>query len=143
MIRLLLALLVLGTLASFASGCGKPGPGNLVVLRLTPDGSMLDGGLPAAMTIPGGSAWESSPWASPDGGPSVHWLSYGPHVQLDVQHGLGRVPTGVITYISFVESGLDPSQAAGDLARLVEITDDHVTVWNDTNGVYFARVVVF
>jgi len=53
------------------------------------------------------------------------------------------MPTGVLTYISFTADGFDPSQAAGDLARLVSVTPDHVTVWNDTNGSYFARIVVF
>ena len=125
------------------AGCGKPGPGNRLILTLATDGSGLDGGLPAAMVIPTGDAWESSPWTSPDGGPEVRWLPYAPHVQLQVEHGLGRQPTAVVTYISFVETGLDPSQAAGDLARLVDITPDHVTVWNDTNGSYFARIVVF
>jgi hypothetical protein len=143
MTRRRLTVLFAASLALLASGCGKPGPGNLVVLRLTPEGSVQDGGLPEAMSLGDGGAWESSPWASPDGGPAVHWLYYGPHEQLDVQHSLGRVPNVVITYISFVETGQDPSQAAGDLARLVEITDDHVTVWNDTNGSYYARIVVF
>lgn len=137
MTRCLTSLLVV-TIALLGSSCGKPGPGNLVVLRLAPDG-----GLPEAMSLADGGAWESSPWASPDGGTPVHWLYYGPHEQLHVQHSLGRVPTGVLTYISFVESGVDPSLAPGDLARLVDVTDDHVTVWNDTNGVYYARIVVF
>jgi hypothetical protein len=129
--RIVLALAFAG-LATFAASCGKPGPGNVVVVS-------LDGGLPNAMLDPTMNAWESAPWS----GPGVEWLSYGPHVQLQVQHQLGRVPTGVNTYISFVASGQNPSQAAGDLARIVEVTDDHVTVWNDTNGSYFARIVVF
>jgi hypothetical protein len=131
--RLALALaLSFALLALFAPGCGKPGPGNVVVYA-------RDGGLPMSMVDLSPDAWESSPWFGTD----VHWIPYGPHVQLQLEHNLGRVPTGVITYISFVESGQNPSQAAGDLARLVEVTADHVTVWNDTNGSYFARVVVF
>lgn len=131
--RLLLCLsLGLLSLATFAPGCGKPGPGNVNVFS-------LDGSLPNAMIDPLSMTWETSPWTGPD----VHWLPYGPHVQLQIQHGLGRMPTAVLTYISFVDSGQNPSQAAGDLARLVEVTDDHVTVWNDTNGSFFARVVVF
>jgi hypothetical protein len=143
MIRRLALLLSFLACAMFGASCGKPGPGNVLVLTLAPDGSMLDGGLPQAMTIPGTDSWESSPWSADDGGVPVSWLPYGPHVQLDVQHGLGRMPTAVITYISFTQNGFDPSQAAGDLARLVEVTPDHVTVWNDTNGSYFARIVVF
>jgi hypothetical protein len=124
-------MLVLAACALFASSCGKPGPGNVLVVT--------DGGLPNAMLIPGMDAWESSPWSGTD----VHWLPYGPHEQLQVHHGLGRMPIAVVTYISFVDTGLDPSQAAGDLARLVDVTDQEVTVWNDTNGSYFARIVVF
>ncbi len=127
-----LAILALVASAALATSCGKPGQGALVPYS-------LDGGLPSAMLDPSPDAWESAPWTGTD----VRWLPYGPHVQLQVQHGLGRTPTGVLTYISFVESGQNPSQAAGDLARLVEVTDDHVTVWNDTNGSYFARIVVF
>ena len=130
-LALVLALAFVG-LALFAPGCGKPGPGTVVVYS-------RDGGLPMSMVDPSPDTWESSPWAGPD----VHWIPYGPHVQLQLEHDLGRVPTGVITYISFVESGQNPSQAAGDLARLVDVTADHVTVWNDTNGSYFARVIVF
>lgn len=139
MIRRLVLVVTFAACALLGSSCGKPGPGNVLTLVLAPDGSMLDGGLPQAMVIPSTDTWESSPWTGTD----VHWLPYGPHEQLDVQHSLGRMPTGVITYISFTENGFDPSQAAGDLARLVEVTPDHVTVWNDTNGSYFARIVLF
>lgn len=132
MIGRLARLAALLSFATLAASCGKPGPGILVPYS-------LDGGLPSAMLDPATNVWESSPWSGTD----VHWLPYGPHVQLQVQHGLTRMPTGVITYISFVENGLDPSQAAGDLARIVEVTEDHVTVWNDTNGSYYARIVVF
>ena len=139
MIRRVALSLALATCAALLGSCSKPGPGNVVMYFTTPDGSMLDGGIPLAMTIPGNTSWESSPWMGTD----VHWLPYGAHVQLDLHHDLGRVPTGVITYLSFTEDGMDPSQAAGDLARIVTVDMDHVVVWNDTNGIYFARVVVF
>jgi hypothetical protein len=140
-----LLLLAFASLAPLAAGCqntSAPSRGPLVVYC-----PPVDGGAPDCMTLPGamlleaGSAWESAPWGGPGSG--VHWLPFGAREQLQVQHGLGRVPTGVITYISFVEDGQNPGQAAGDLAQIVEVTADHVTVWNDTNGMYFARVVVF
>lgn len=131
MTRRLALALTFAACALLASSCGKPGPGNVLDLS--------DGGLPMEMLLEAGSAWESSPWMGTD----VHWLPYGPHEQLRVHHTLGRTPVGVITYISFTEDGFDPSQAAGDLARLVEVDDQNVTVWNDTNGSYFARIVVF
>jgi hypothetical protein len=52
------------------------------------------------------------------------------------------VPTSVFVYLSFVQTGTSPALAAGDLARVVDVDASTVTVWNDTNGSYFARVVV-
>lgn len=128
----LVQALVASVVALAVTSCGKPGPGGVVDYT-------LDGSLPTAMIDPSTSTWESSAWA----GPGVHWVPYGPHAQIRLEHDLGRVPAGVITYLSFTEDGTNPSQAAGDLARIVEVTDTHVTVWNDTNGAYYARVVLF
>jgi hypothetical protein len=72
----------------------------------------------------------------------VRWLPYPPRGQVQVEHSLGRVPTTVFVYLSFMPTGVSPALAAGDLARVVEVDASTVTVWNDTNGSYFARVVV-
>ncbi|MFO0680890.1 MAG: hypothetical protein U0234_02510 [Sandaracinus sp.] len=122
-------LVALALLAS--AGCAKPGPAPLMEYTLDD--------LPMAMRDPVADTWESSPWS----GTGVAWIPYGPHAQIRLEHDLGRVPDGVATYLSFTEDGQTPSQAAGDLARVVEVTDTHVTVWNDTNGAYYARVVLF
>ncbi len=119
-------------LALASTSCSKPGPRGVVDYT-------LDGSLPTAMIDPSPDTWESSAWSGPD----VRWIPYGPRAQIRLEHDLGRVPAGVITYISFYPDGQTPSQAAGDLARVVEVTDTHVTVWNDTDGSYYARVVLF
>jgi hypothetical protein len=124
-------------LALTASSCGKPGPGPTAMYNI--DGG-FEAGLPMAMIDPTTGTWESSPWG--DDGGVVSWIPYGPHQQLDLEHGLGRIPDEVLVYISFFPGGQSPSQAAGDLARIVAVTADRVIVWNDTNGSYYARVVV-
>ncbi len=70
-------------------------------------------------------------------------MEYDGHIQLDIEHELGRTPSGVLVYISFTPDGMIPALAAGDLAQIRAIDANHVVVWNNTNGQYFARVVVF
>jgi hypothetical protein len=110
--------------------CGRPAPGAL--RTYTADAPELA----MASIDPASGAWESMPWTGTD------WLPYGPRAQLQVTHGLGRLPRTVLVYLAFDELGSDPACAAGDLARVIEVTDTTVTVWNDTNGIYFARIVV-
>ena len=93
-------------------------------------------------------SWESSPWW--DGSSmdcrvpeSAAWIPYRPTSQVLIEHDLGRVPTGVLVYLSFTACGQNPALAAGDLARIASVDDRQVTIWNDTNGSYFVRVVVF
>lgn len=128
---------VLGTVG--ASGvalgaCGRPAPGSVVVFTAaSPELAM-------ASIDPESGTWQSAPWA--DEGGTVQWLPYPPRGQVQVEHNLGRVPTSVFVYLSFVQTGTSPALAAGDLARVVDVDASTVTVWNDTNGSYFARVVV-
>lgn len=81
-------------------------------------------------------AWQSSDWS---GDP---WLPYPTQATLVVPHSLGRTPTAVFVYISFSESGASAALAAGDLARIAEVNESHVTVQNATNGEYFSRIVL-
>lgn len=82
-------------------------------------------------------SWATAPWA---GHP---WLEYRGRAVLSLDHDLGRTPQGVLVYISFTEDGANPALAAGDLAQIREVTPERVVVWNNTNGAYFARIVVF
>ncbi len=112
--------------------CGRPQPNPVVVFTVdSPELAM-------ASIDPETGSWQSGPWAA-DG---VTWLPYPPRGQIQVEHALGRVPTTVMVYLSFDATGANPALAAGDLARVVDVDASTVTVWNDTNGRFFARVVV-
>jgi hypothetical protein len=112
--------------------CGRPQPNAVVVFTVgSPELAM-------ASIDPETGSWQSAPWA----GEGVTWLPYPPRGQVQVEHALGRVPTTIMVYLSFAADGSTPALAAGDLARVVDVDASTVTVWNDTNGSYFARVVV-
>ena len=135
-----LAIPVIAALTIAIASCGKPPPGGLDVIPSDAEDPRLAG---ASASPPGATgadvtSWESMPWRD-DAHP---WLAYPAHAQLQIDHEQGRVPTGVVVYISFVESGENPAVAPGDLARIVDVNDEFVTVWNDTNSAYFARVVL-
>ncbi len=83
--------------------------------------------------------WESVPWH----GQNAPWLEVGPRVTAELEHTLGREPRAVLVYLAFDPEGTDPALAAGDLARVVEVTENTVAVKNDTNATYFIRVVAF
>lgn len=86
--------------------------------------------------VPEGCFWQSSDWSSND------WLEYPARRTLSIEHGLGRIPTQVLVYISFEPSGNGSALAAGDLARFHDITDTVVEIENDTNSDYYFRVVL-
>lgn len=119
-------------LATTAGGCQLPPPGELAIYPAdAPE-------LARASVDPETGSWQSAPWASGD----VEWLPYPPQGRLQLEHGLGRTPTSVLVYLSFEPSGASPALAAGDMARVLHADGSSVTVWNATNGSYFARVVV-
>ena len=119
-------------LFALALGCGRPGQGDLTMYAVD-NPALVD-----AREDPVTHAWSSAPWH----GPGVTWIPYRPHEQVQLEHHLGRVPTAILTYLSFTMDGQTPSLAAGDLSRVVRVDENFVTVWNDTNGTYFVRVVV-
>lgn len=82
--------------------------------------------------------WESAPFS----GPGVTWLPYPGQVTLEIEHGLGRLPRRVETYISFSDDGREASLASGDLARIVAVDETTVSVRNGTNAQLFARIVL-
>lgn len=138
-IPILLAIPVLA--AALTSGCEKPPPGNPDIIMLGDERLMPVTEPP--MPGPGEDveSWATAPWS---GHP---WLVYPGHVQLDVEHDLGRTPNGVLVYLSFTPDGVadggSPGLAAGDLAQVRAVDDRHVVVWNNTNATYYARIVVF
>jgi hypothetical protein len=117
-------------------GCQKPPPSDTNVVPLGDERTMpvTDPAAPA----PGEAlrSWATHGWSGP-------WLPYPGTTEIDVEHDLGRVPSGVQVWLSFTEDGQSPGLAAGDLAQIRQIDERHVVVWNNTNASYFVRVVVF
>jgi hypothetical protein len=126
--RLVLALLALTS--SFAAGCGLPS-GDLVVYALgdpeLADASVEDG------------VWESTPWSAPGSA----WAPYPPRATVQVEHTLGRAPRAVLVYLSFEPLGAEPAMAAGDLARVVAVDAESLTVRNETSAAFYARFVAY
>jgi hypothetical protein len=136
-IPLLLALAATMSLCAAGTGCGRAPPGTLFDFPTdAPE-------LALASFDPLSGVWESAPWTG------ASWLPFPGQVQVRVAHSLGRIPRVVMVYLTFREVPLGgdldapPALAAGDLARVIEVTDTTITVWNDTNGDYFARVVAY
>lgn len=145
----LFPLFLVGSIAcgAIALGCGRPGMGNQVDYNGDPAVGPLSPVLEASRlheSMDGDLlSWESAPWASDDPTMATAWIPYQPRSLIHITHPLGREPVGVLVYLSFVQEGSSPALAAGDLARVVDATDTDVTVWNDTAGTYFVRVVIF
>jgi hypothetical protein len=124
-------LFVLGALA-IQPACGRPAPGGVVIFTASsPELAM-------ASIDPETGSWESAPWSPADTG----WIPYPPRGQVQLEHRLGREPRTVLVYLSFDRAGTSPALAAGDLARVIDVDESTITIWNDTNGSYFARVVL-
>lgn len=119
-------LLLLGLLASaLSTGCEA---------RAAETRTFMLADLPGQRVTPSGQ-WESSAWT---GGT---WLDYPGRITLRLEHGLGREPSSVLVYLAFDAAGQGPALAAGDLSRVVSVDAQYITVRNDTEGDYFARVV--
>lgn len=111
------------------AGCGRPPADPLVIYPSTAPEL-------ASAAVDATGQWSSCPWTG------VSWLRYPPRGQIQVEHALGRIPARVNVYLAFDAAGTAPALAAGDLARVVDVDESTVTIWNDTNGAYFARVVI-
>lgn len=127
--KFLLALALGGALPS--AGCVMPSGEFVSYAADSPE-------LAHASVSPEG-VWESVPWSGQD----TPWLPFPPRVTVELEHTLGREPRVVLVYLAFDAGATDPALAAGDLARIVEVTNTTITVHNDTNGSYFFRVVAY
>lgn len=134
----LVALALAGALSLPACDTPDPSGGDVDVLAPT------DPRLAMAVADVDPMTGEVRSWATaPLDGEDDAWIAYPGNIQLDISHGLGRAPNGVLVYLAFTPDGRFPALAAGDLARIIEVDASHVVVANGTNGDYFARVVVF
>lgn len=126
------ARLVLGALAGWlalaTAGCGLPTGETFFYAADSPE--------LANASVSAEGIWESSPWEG------ASWLPYPGQATVEVEHGLGRTPREILVYISFSEAGGESALAAGDLSRIISVSDQTVAVRNDTNALLFARIVV-
>lgn len=90
--------------------------------------------LPASHGVTG-AQWQS-------GGINDEWMGYPAQTALELGHSLGREPVSVLVYVAFDAGGQDGALAAGDIARIAEVSDDTVTIRNGTNQDFFARIVL-
>lgn len=112
-------------------GCGGPIAPTAQV-TLTPSSPELSqSGVDAETGI-----WESAPFSGST------WFVYPPRTQVLVPHTLGYLPRDVRVFLSFEPSGRNAAVAAGDLARITEVTPTSVTIWNDTQTNFYARVAL-
>lgn len=124
--RLSLALMM-----TTLSACALPTGDTLVYTADSPE--------LASASVSAEGVWESAPWM----GQEAPWIELGPRVTVELEHTLGHEPRAVLVYLAFDPEATDPALAAGDLARVVEVTDTTVAVKNDTNAIYYVRVVAF
>jgi hypothetical protein len=94
----------------------------------------------AGASVSAEGVWESAPWQPTTATP---WIEFGPRLTVELEHTLGYAPRVVLIYIAFDPQATDPAAAAGDLGRVVDVSDTFVAVKNDTNATYFVRVVAF
>lgn len=91
--------------------------------------------LPASAGVQGTSfqsvGWQGDPWQRFPG-----------NATLVMPHSLGQVPHSVLVYLSFDDSGTSSALSAGDMARILEVTDTKVTIRNDTHADFYARIVL-
>ena len=98
-------------------------------------GSSADAG--AAMCLDAGIAY--LPDASPSG---CEWMVLDRSTTVTLEHSLGRVPSTILVYISFEPDGRSSSLATGDSLLVRQSCAQTVTIRNDTNQRFFARVVL-
>ncbi len=99
--------------------------------------------LPCQQRLNGGDLWESAPWFDSVGSTdNCPWFDYDGRLTLDVAHDLGRVPASIQLYVSFSSSGESAALVAGDLLRIVDVSDSVVVIKNDSNQDFFGRLVL-
>ncbi|MBN1654432.1 MAG: hypothetical protein JXA30_11740 [Deltaproteobacteria bacterium] len=83
--------------------------------------------------------WESAPWQG------EMWVCFAAGMKLKIEHPLGYEPSLVQVYLAFSESEAEIKSAflaSGDLARIVEVTDEYVLIENNTEEYFRIRVVL-
>lgn len=84
-------------------------------------------------------AWQTSPFSPSTG---CEWFEYRGDTSYRIEHGLGRAPVSLETYVAFAEDGRGSAVASGDIAVIVEVGETSVVLRNRTRETFFARVVL-
>ncbi len=117
----------------------------IVELEQLPEasGGSFDGAADAGVAAGSASGkWQSAPWQN------ARWTSLPGETRVRMAHGLGRVPDSVEIYLSFEKDDSDREGtrssflAAGDLARISEVTDSTITIKNATEQAFCLRIVL-
>ena len=122
----LLAIVVFG-LALLQVGCGTEGSGEVIDIAAS--------NLPVTAGTDSTGHWQSSAW-------NADWIRYEGETSLRLEHNLGRVPSAVLVYISFSPDGHAAGLSAGDSARMIAVTETHLTIQNALRENFYVRVVL-
>lgn len=87
-----------------------------------------------------GTSWQSSGFYA--GETDDEWLRFPARATVIIPHALGRTPAIVAPYLAFDAQGDGCAPSAGDLTRIVRVSDTTVTLRNDTNEDFFLRLAV-
>jgi len=79
------------------------------------------------------------PDASP---PGCEWFVFNQNTTYVIEHPLGRIPSLIVVYISFYPDGRGSSIATGDTFLVQASCATSITIRNDTNQRFYARVVL-
>lgn len=93
---------------------------------------------PCAVTD--GGVWESAGWPP---APRCEWLPFEGRTTVELAHDLGPLtPRDVSIFLAFEPDGRSAAPAAGDLARILAVDSETVTLRNETNQDFFLKVVL-
>lgn len=128
------------SIAFLIAACDTSNDGCECEGELDDDGVCLltDEALEDAQTTDQG-IWQSVPWQD------APWHCFDAGMKVRLSHPLGYPPAMVQIYLSFTTSDDGPGKpflASGDLARIVEVTDEYVMIENNTEEYFFVRVVL-
>ena len=89
--------------------------------------------------IPPGTRWESAAW---DPFPGDTWAPLAAGSRVRFYHPLSRTPANVFVYLSYSSDGSHAVPSAGDSARIEEVTDEYVEIFNRTAQSFYVRIVL-
>ena len=84
--------------------------------------------------------WESNPWRSDEA--RCAYQPFAAQTTYRIFHTLGQEPRSVDLYISFSPGGESVAPPAGDMSRILNVTETFIELRNQTNEDFFLRVVL-